>query len=60
MSKPAPAKRTVKAVGSSMSEAFVPGWDKEAGHGQHRSPRIDARQAMGKKKTPLSATKVKG
>jgi hypothetical protein len=41
-----------------MSEAFVPNWDKDPGHGQHHQ-RLDERLAMGQKKTPLTGGKLK-
>lgn len=53
-------KRTTVAVGSKPSEMFVQNWDKDAGHGQHRSDRLDPRLAMGNKKTPLGPGTLKG
>lgn len=54
-----PGKRTVVAVGRKMSEAFVPGWDKEAGNAQHRE-RLDQRLAMGQKMTPNCSKNLVG
>lgn len=53
-----PLKHTTATIGSKLSEAFVPGWGNDPGHGQHRE-RIDAREAMGQKKTPLGGVRLK-
>jgi hypothetical protein len=52
-----PGKRTVAAQGSTMREAFVPDWDKKAGHGPRA--RMVERTAMGQKKTPIGAGKLR-
>lgn len=51
-------RRTTATTGSKLSEAFVPGWGNDPGHGQHRE-RIDVREAMGQKKTPLGGVRLK-
>ena len=47
-----PGKRTTVAVGSTMADRFVPGWDSKPGPAQHTT-RLDERIAMGEKKTPM-------
>lgn len=45
-------KRTVVALNSRMSDAFVPGWDKAPG-AQQQLARVKRRADMGLKKTPV-------